>query len=526
MVAQDGGRGGEGVGVGSRSASTGTVFLVGAGPGDPGLLTLRGLTLLRDCDAIVHDALVNPAILAQGFLERTRAAEVYDVGKRGGDDASAHQGDISDLLVRLAREGKRVVRLKGGDPFVFGRGSEEALSLAKAAVAFEVVPGVTAGVAASAYAGIPVTHRSVATSVTFVTGHEDPNKNDSSTDWTALARTGGTLVLYMGMSRLADVTSALLGAGMPAEMPLAMVEWGTYPRQRVVVATVATAAECARSSGVRAPSIAIIGEVVRLREHIEWFEKRPLFGRRVVVTRARSQASGLAAALADAGADVLEFPVIRIEPINAEALMQVVSHLGDYDWLVFTSQNAVARVWNVLRERGLDARAFCGSRLCAVGPATASALEARGLVPDVVPSRFLATHLVECMSELEDVRAARIFFARAEGASDVIANGLRAIGATVDDLAAYRTVPDDAGALELCARIDNGEVDLVTFSSGSTVHNFVAAVGVERARRVRAVSIGPVTSAAAGQAGIDVTAEASEATIPALVAAAVRALPG
>lgn len=298
-------------------ARPGTVYLVGAGPGDPGLLTLRARELLRECDVIVHDALVNQRIFSSEFLSRDRPAEMHDVGKRGGIGGggilSARQPDIEALLIRLAREGKRVVRLKGGDPFVFGRGSEEALSLSAASVPFEIVPGVTAGVAASAYAGIPVTHRGIATSVTFVTGHEDPDKQEAETDWQALARVGGTLVLYMGVRRLPEIVAALLSGGMDPSTPLAMIEWGTYPRQRVVGATLETAVEHARAAGVVAPSVTIVGDVVRLREEIAWFERRALSGKRIVVTRARAQASELVSRLTELGADVLEAPVIRID---------------------------------------------------------------------------------------------------------------------------------------------------------------------------------------------------------------------
>ncbi|HEY2896336.1 MAG TPA: uroporphyrinogen-III C-methyltransferase, partial [Gemmatimonadaceae bacterium] len=299
--------------------SSGVVYLVGAGPGDPGLLTIRGRELLASCDSIVYDALVNPLLVDDGWIGRTSEAEKIFVGKRGGTP-SMEQSEITSLLVQLARAGKRVVRLKGGDPLVFGRGGEEAIALATEGLAFEIVPGVTAGVAAPAYAGIPVTHRGVSTSVTFITGHEDPGKDKDQTDWSALARAGGTLVLYMGVSRLAKIATALISGGRSPNTPAALVEWGTYPRQRTVSATLATLAETAAREKVIAPSIAIVGDVVRLRDEMSWFDRRPLFGRTIVVTRAREQASQLRTLLEIAGASVLEAPAIRIEPLDQAPL--------------------------------------------------------------------------------------------------------------------------------------------------------------------------------------------------------------
>lgn len=507
-------------------ARPGTVYLVGAGPGDPGLLTLRARELLRECDVIVHDALVNQRIFSSEFLSRDRPAEMHDVGKRGGIGGggilSARQPDIEALLIRLAREGKRVVRLKGGDPFVFGRGSEEALSLSAASVPFEIVPGVTAGVAASAYAGIPVTHRGIATSVTFVTGHEDPDKQEAETDWQALARVGGTLVLYMGVRRLPEIVAALLSGGMDPSTPLAMIEWGTYPRQRVVGATLETAVEHARAAGVVAPSVTIVGDVVRLREEIAWFERRALSGKRIVVTRARAQASELVSRLTELGADVLEAPVIRIEPLLSDDLQAAVARLDTYGWIIFTSRNAVDVVWRAVKAAGRDARVFALAKLCAVGPATADALAGVGLAADLVPERFVAEGIVEAMAGRDDVRGARVLFARALEARDVVVKGLASLGAVVDDVAVYRTVQDDESAAALCDWLDRDRVDLVTFTSASTVRNFVAAVGAARSRSARAASIGPVTTSAARAAGIDVATEADSATIPDLVAAIVQ----
>ncbi|HET7457175.1 MAG TPA: uroporphyrinogen-III C-methyltransferase [Gemmatimonadaceae bacterium] len=510
--------------------SAGVVYLVGAGPGDPGLLTVRARTLLDDCDAIVYDALANPALLPRPALDAV-APELHFVGKRGGDaSGSARQDDINALLVRLAREGKRVVRLKGGDPFVFGRGSEEAQALAAAGLPFEVVPGVTAGIAAPAYAGIPVTHRGVATSVTFVTGHEDPTKEAQQTDWAALARAGGTIVLYMGVKRLPTIRDALRAGGMPGSTPAAAVQWGTYGRQRTVVATLDTLAERAAAEGITAPVITVVGPAVALREEIAWFDRpelRPLLGARVLVTRARAQASALADRLRALGADVVEAPAARVERIRGPAggtpagLRYAVTHLADYQWVTFTSQNAVAIFWDALREAGRDARALAGAKVCAVGPATADALLARGVAVDVLPRRFVAEGLLEALADRGDLQAARVLYATAAGARDALPEGLAAMGADVDVVPVYRTVADDEGAAELRAVVESGGVELVTFTSASTVRGFVDAVGAELARRVQAVSIGPITSEAARAAGIEVVAEAAESTIEGLVAAVV-----
>lgn len=495
-------------------SSPGIVHLVGAGPGDPGLLTIRGRHVLERCEAVVHDALANPAL-----LDLAVHAVRHPVGKRGGDRESAVQADVNALLIRLAAEGKRVVRLKGGDPLVFGRGSEEAQALAAAGIRFEIVPGVTAGIAAPAYAGIPVTHRGSSTSVTFVTGHEDPTKDTTTTDWNALARVGGTIVLYMGVKSLPGIVARLIAGGRVPETPAAAVQWGTYPHQRTVVATLETLVDRMEQQKVSAPVITIVGPVVALRDEIAWFEARPLFGRRVVVTRARAQASSLRDALADAGAEVIDMPATRIERLDSTPLRVALARLRDFQWVVFTSQNAVDIVWDELRGLGLDARALSGARLAAVGPATAEALLARGLAVDVPAPRFVAEGVLEAMSVRADVRGTRALYASAEGARDVLRRGLTALGATVEWIPIYRSMVDGAGADDLRDRIERQTVDLVTLTSASAVYSFVSAVGEHAARRVLAASIGPVTSAAARRAGLVVATEAAEATIPSLVAA-------
>lgn len=497
----------------------GIVYLVGAGPGDPGLLTVRGRELLGSCDDVVYDALVSEELLASA--QSDGAVQRHFVGKRGGDTASTRQQEIETLLVRLARDGRRVVRLKGGDPFVFGRGGEEAQALARAGIRFEIVPGVTAGIAGPAYAGIPVTHRGSATAVTFVTGHEDPERGERGTDWGALARTSATLVLYMGVRTLPDVVRELLAGGRPPETPAAVIERATYPDQRVVTGTLATIADRARQAEVAAPAITVVGDVVRLRDEIAWFERRPLAGQRIVVTRARTQASSLSARLRELGADVVEMPAIRLEPLDPAALHGALDAVGGYDWLMVTSQNAVGLVWAAMRARGLDARSLGPLRIAAIGRATADALLDHGLAADVVPGRFVAESLLEALARRNDVRGRRVLLPRAADARDVLPDGLRALGAHVDVIPIYRTVLDGDAAERVAGLLRAGEIDLVTLSSSSTARFFVGAVGADAARAAPAASIGPVTSAAARALGLRVAVESGESTIPALVAAIV-----
>jgi uroporphyrinogen III methyltransferase/synthase len=502
------------------AASSGIVYLVGAGPGDPSLLTVRGRDLLASCDVIAADALANPAIVAAARLTNP-AVEVLDVGKRGGSSESASQDAINALLVQLGRDGKRVVRLKGGDPLVFGRGSEEAQALAAAGVAFEFVPGVTAGIAAPAYAGIPVTHRGVATSVTFVTGHEDPSKPDTQTDWAALARAGGTIVLYMGVKSLPRIAAALTNGGLSPETPAAAVQWGTHARQRTVVATVATLADAIAREGLGAPVITIIGDVVALRDEIAWFDRKPLYGKRIVVTRASAQATGLRDALAELGADILELPALRIEPLDDAPLRSALGRLHEFGWVIFTSQNAVQISWDALFADGKDTRAFAQSRLACVGSATRDALRARGIAADVVPERYVAEGVLETMGTRGDVRGARVLYLCAEGARDVLPAGLRAIGCDVTVVPVYRSVATGTASDELRAAVSGGAAAVI-FASASAVRGYVDAVGQDSARRTAAVSIGPVTTDAIHAAGIPLGAEAAEASVAALVAATLR----
>jgi len=484
-----------------------TVWLVGAGPGDPGLLTLRGAEVLRAAEVVVHDRLANPALLDLAPPDALRIS----VGKAPGN-VEMDQDGINAVLVEHGASGKRVVRLKGGDPFVFGRGGEEAEALMAAGVAFEVVPGITSAIAAAAYGGIPVTHRGLSTHVTIVTGHEDPAKGRTDVDWEALARAGGTLVILMGASRLGDIADRLIAGGRAPATPVAAVRNGTRADQRTVRATLATIAD----AGVRAPSAIVVGAVAAL--DLAWFENRPLFGRRIVVTRAREQASELRLQLEALGAEVLELPAIRVEPVDF-----VLPALGGYSWLVFTSANGVRAFFERgLDAAGLDARALGGLRLAAIGPGTAAALEARGLRPDLVPDRFVAESLLEGFPA-PATPGERVLLARAEQARDVLPEGLGERGYVVDVLPVYRTVPAEPDP-SVVEQIRAGKVDALTFTSSSTVTNFVDAIGELTGPQPLVVSIGPVTSATARERGLRVDAEADPHTIEGLVEAALQAI--
>jgi uroporphyrinogen III methyltransferase/synthase len=482
------------------SARPGVAYLVGAGPGDPGLLTVRAVELISTADLILHDRLIPPAALDHARED----AELVYVGKRPGQP-SLDQAEIERRMIEGARAGRSVVRLKGGDPFVFGRGGEEAETLAAAGVEFEVVPGVTAGIAAPAYAGIPVTHREDASAVAFVTGHEDPDKDETALDWEALARFPGTLVLYMGAGRLPEIAQRLEAGGRDPGEPAAAVERGTHPGQRTATATLAELPGVVAEAGLGAPAILLFGPVAARRETIAWLERRPLYGRRVVVTRARAQASGLAATLRSLGAEVVELPAIRIEPrLDSAEVRDAIESLHSYALVCLTSPNGVRLLFEAMAAQGRDARALANATIAAIGPGTAAALAERGLIADVVPDRFVAEALVDALAEVE-VGDRPVLVARAAEARDVLPDALRERGASVDVVALYETVAEepDPEALEAAQA-----ADYVTFTSSSTVRNLLAAVGDGFPRDARVVSIGPITSEAARDAGLEVHVEA------------------
>jgi uroporphyrinogen III methyltransferase/synthase len=491
------------------SPDVGRVYLVGAGPGDPGLMSVRSLELIAIADAIFYDRLIPPGALAGARAD----AELVYVGKQPGVP-SVPQEEIGERLITAAREGKSVVRLKGGDPFVFGRGGEEGEALRKADIEFEVVPGITAGVAATAYAGIPVTHRDDASAVAFVTGHEDPEKDESALDWEALARFPGTLVFYMGVKRLDENAAALIAAGRDPEEPAAAIERGTMAGQRTTEATLGTIAAAVKREQVKAPALIVVGQVAGRREQLGWLERRPLHGRCVVVTRARAQASGLARTLRELGADVVELPAIRIEPrIEAQEVGDAVARLGDYSLVCLTSPNGVRLLFEAMKAAGRDGRALAGATVAAIGPGTARALADRGITADVVPERFVAEALVEALAAIE-VEGKRVLVARAAEARDVLPDALRERGAEVDVVALYETVREspEEGEIERAQG-----ADYVTFTSSSTVTNLGEALGARFPKSARVVSIGPVTSETARAAGLQVDVEAERHDIAGLL---------
>jgi uroporphyrinogen III methyltransferase/synthase len=486
----------------------GIVYLVGAGPGDPGLMTRRSLELIASAEAILHDRLIPP-----GALDGARPdAELVYVGKQPGGH-TMRQDEINELLVRLGGEGKSVVRLKGGDPFVFGRGGEEAQALRDAGIPFEVVPGVTAGVAVPAYAGIPVTHRDEASAVAFVTGHEDPQKPETALDWPALAAFPGTLVLYMGIGNLEGIARRLSEAGRASDEPVAVVERGTLPGQRTVTGTLADIAARVKEAGIRPPAITLVGPVAKLREPLAWLEQRPLFGRSVVVTRARAQASGLAARLATLGAHVVETPAIRIEPRPVSGEVRAAAEaIEEYALVCVTSPNGATLLMDALAELGKDARALANATVAAIGPGTAAELARRGIRADVVPERSVAEALVEALEQVA-VEGRRVLVARAAEARDLLPDALRERGAEVDVVALYDTVAEPLSDGQLA---NAASADYVTFTSSSTVRFFDEAGG-RVGDGTRVVSIGPVTSETARELGLTVHVEAARHDIDGLV---------
>lgn len=496
------------------------VYLVGAGPGDPGLITAKGLAVLRRAQVVVYDQLASPELLKEAPAD----AEIIYVGKKAGAHAVPQEG-INDLLVARAKAGLTVVRLKGGDPFVFGRGGEEAEELAQAGIAFEVVPGVTAAVAVPAYAGIPVTHRRYTTLVTFITGHEDPTKEASTIPWEALGKNPGTLVFLMGVKNLPEICRQLVEKGRGPQTPAAVIERGATLSQRTVTGTLTDIAQVARDAEIKPPAILVVGGVVELRQTLKWWESRPLWGKTVVVTRSRRQASKLVALLAAAGARCLEVPTLEIAPPDDFGpLDQALAHLSQYQWVIFTSANGVAAFMERLFGQGKDVRALGQAKIAAIGPATAESLQAYGLKADVVPHAFKAEVLLEALTP-HFTPGSRMLLARAQIAREVLPEGLVRLGAKVDVAPVYKSrlpleIPPEADAA-----LQAGQVDILTFTSSATVHNFVKLLGKERVHALAAnavvASIGPITSATLKEYGLTPQIEPADFTIPALTAAIV-----
>lgn len=502
----------------------GTVCLAGAGPGDPGLASGRVLECLRRADAIVYDRLVSPRLIA---LARPDAELIY-VGKASSQH-TLRQEEINLLLVKLAKENKAVLRLKGGDPFVFGRGGEEAITLREHGVPFEIVPGITSAVAVAAYAGIPVTHRGVATSFAVVTGHEDPDKTESGLKWNKLATAVDTLVFLMGVENLPYITSQLMAHGRPADTPAAVIRWGTTPQQRTLVTTVGRAVADVAAQRLTPPAIFIVGEVVNLRAQLRWFDNRPLFGRRILVTRAREQASRLTAGLEAAGAQCVEAPAIRIvEPETFAPLDQAIASLTQYTWLGFTSPNGVKAFFSRLKAAGKDARHLAGVKVAVIGPETAAALEHQGIVADVVPAEFRAEAVVAALVGQVGPQD-RVLIPRAEQAREVLPAELARMGATVDVVTAYRTVAGGADGEAVGRMLAAGEIDVVTFTSSSTVTNLLALLG-EQGREwlagVKIACIGPITADTCRELGLRPDIVAEKYTIQGLTESIIEELGG
>jgi uroporphyrinogen III methyltransferase/synthase len=498
-------------------AKIGKCILAGAGPGDIGLVTLRTKEAVEQADVVVYDYLCNPEI-----LNWTRPdAEIIYAGKQ----AAAHtlsQGEINDLIANRAREGKIVVRLKGGDPFVFGRGAEEAEVLAAAGIPFEIVPGITSAIAVPSYAGIPVTHRDVTSSFTVFTGHEDPTKQESAIDYAALVQGGGTLVMLMGAARLSKVVAELRAHGASPTMPVALVRWGTTGRQETIVGKLDNIEEV--GIDIEPPVVAVFGDVVSYRQRLKWFEDRPLFGRRIVVTRTRQQAGVLSARLRSLGAEVTELPTIKIvPPENLMEFGELVRDSFQYDWVVFTSPNGVTAFFDLFFKIYNDARSLGNARIAAIGPGTAKRVKDFHLAVDLQPEESVAERLVEAFQQHESVENLRFLLVRAANARDVLPKRLTQLGAIVDEAIAYRTVPENDDITGGRRRFTDEGADLITFTSSSTVENFLA-MKFPWPKGIKTASIGPITSGTMKQAGLEVDVEATQHDIDGLVEAIVGLL--
>lgn len=505
---------------------TGKVYLVGAGPGDPGLITVRGLECIQRADVVVYDYLVNGTLLRNAKAD----AELIFVGKQAHNHTMT-QDEINALLVKHGKAGKVVTRLKGGDPFIFGRGSEEAEALKKAEIAFEIVPGISSSIAAPAYAGIPVTHRAVATAFMVITGHEDPTKGETQVDWENVAKFFGTRVILMGVERIGIIAAELIKHGTPATTPVAMVRWGTTGHQQTITGTLKTIANVVAKAEFTAPAVTIVGDVVKLRKGLNWFETRPLFGQRIVVTRSRDQASELVRQLTDLGAEVLEIPTIKITPpANPKPLGEAVTVMGEYDWIIFTSPNGVDAFFREFFAKHKDLRDIAGVKIAALGQATAQKVLDQHLEVDFVPKEFTAEGLLKEFRKEVDCENVRFLIPCGDLADKKLAKGLEDGGGIVDALEAYATVPETEDRSGHRARFLAEGADLVTFTSSSTVNNFCNVVDLpalaKQYPKMRFVSIGPVTSKTIQERGFTVEMEAKVHTIPGLVDSIVKLVSG
>ena len=501
---------------------TGKVYLVGAGPGDAGLLTMRGAELLRRADVVVYDALVNRELLALA----PNTAEVIFGGKRPRDLAIP-QSELNRLLTEKARAGKTVVRLKGGDPYIFGRGGEEAAGLHRDGVPFEVVPGISSIIAAPSYAGIPLTHRDHCSSFTVITGHEDPDKDESALDWERIAREPGTKVFLMGVERIGKIATALEANGLPADTPVAMVRWGTMGRQKTITGTIATIADEVAKADFKAPAVTIIGSVSTLRDTLNWFENRPLFGQRVVVTRTRTQASRLSGQLRELGAEVLEIPTIKIMPPSSnEPIIEAITGIGSYDWIIFTSANGVEHFFDYFFKAFRDVRDLGSVRFATVGPATAKKLREHHLHIDLMPEVYTAEATAKALLDYQNVENTSVLLARAETANSELPRLLEDKGAIVDDIAFYRTMPETADRNGAAEDFEENGADWITFASSSAVKNFDSQFDLAKRcadnPSLKLASIGPETTKMLKELGLKPTVKTKDYTIDGLVAALLK----
>lgn len=502
----------------TNNEGKGKVYLIGAGPGDPGLLTLKGLECLKQADVIVYDRLAGPKLLN---LRRPDAECIY-AGKLP-DRHTLKQEEINRLLVDKALQGLTVARLKGGDPFVFGRGGEEAEALAEHGIPFEIVPGVTSAIAAPTYAGIPVTHRDYTSTLAIITGNEDPSKATSNIQWSNIATGIGTLVFLMGMGNLPSIAQKLIEHGKDPATPAALIHWGTRPEQKTLVGRLDNIARLANEQNFQNPAIIIVGEVVQLRDKLSWFENKPLFGKRVLVTRSREQASSLARSIEDLGGEPMEFPTIAIVPPEDNTpLEQALARISTYNWLIFTSVNGVTYFFNTLRRLNKDIRDLAGLKICAIGPQTGQALQNMALQVTYIPTEFRAEAIIKGLQDKITV-GDRILLPRADIARKVLPESLTDLGARVDEVTAYRTVLGSGDTASIRDYLTEGAIDLITFTSSSTVRNFVtlldAADPAQLVGSVKIASIGPITSATARELGLPVHIEAQEYTINGLIQA-------
>ncbi len=502
----------------------GKVYLVGAGPGDPGLITVRGKGLLERAEVVVYDYLASKKLLKHA----PETAELIYVGKKGGVKHTFSQGEINQMLVEHAKAGKMVVRLKGGDPFIFGRGGEEVEQLYAAGIPFEVVPGVTSATAAATYAGIPITHRDYTASVAFLTGHEDPTKETSNIDWSKLATGAGTLIIYMGIKNLPIIVANLIKYGRDPKTPVAVVRWASTPEQRSVVGTLEDITQVVADNGIKPPSLIIVGEVVTLRKTIDWYEKRPLFGKKIIVTRTREQASDLVAGLEEFGANCLEYSTIHIKPMdNYDILDGELERLDEYHWILFTSLNGVKYFFEHLYSKGMDARDLKGPDLAVVGKSTADLLLSYGLNADLIPSTFTGEGLAESLLD-QGVEGRNILIPRALEGRQILPETLRGAGAQVTIAPVYQNCPAESDKESLRAELTSGTVEMITFTSSSTVRNFLAMLDAENQEELRQIlagvkiaAIGPITAKTVTDNGLRVDVQPEVYTIPGLIQAIV-----